>query len=387
MNDYDFLHQALEQAFLHPIVFSANGVSMVDYSNLTDCLRFNDNLHHLILPYPLSNESIKKYAALSEKAVKQRHNVQLYDEYKIYKHFMGENTIVPTNYPETQSMCELLNLPELSRQAAQRKKVSATIFPSNFMSECPNLFEQYRILAHRAEEYLQANLQAYNLTLINDFALTYKKIIKKFNISDFILWINKKRFRYYLNEAAQLLKSHQVISVEFYENHPFYGEKYDIAHYKIMQCKNNLKQLLFLLQKMSHEPQLLSLAQRLLADKKIYNDMFVKYRNLHKVENVLTASSVLHNLQNAFNKYSLLLYLEGVQFAFENKYLVEMPVKNQPPLPTISPQNEIKKISKIVEESKKIIPVSGKISQIYTQAIKDYKDAIQKLSASLDKSL
>ena len=386
MRDCDFLHQALEQAFLHPVVYSANGVSMIDYTNLTDCLRFSDELHHLLLPYALSNENIKKYAALSEKATRQRYNPKLYDEYETYKHFITENTIIPVDFPETQTICKKLNLLELSRQAAQRKKICATVFPGNFISEYSKLWKQYSIDITRAQEILCGNPEAYNLALINDFATTYKKTIKKFNISNFILWINKKRFRYYLNEAAQLLKSHQVISVEFYEDHPFHGERYKIARYKIMQCKNNLKQLLFLLQKMSHEPQLLSLAQSLLANPKTYAEMLAKYRSEHKTDNTSAVSAVLHNMQNAFDKHAFLLYLHGVRFAFENKYLKETPIKNNPPLPTVSPQNEIHKITRIVEESHKTAPVSGKVTQLYTQALKDYKEAIQKLNSSINKS-
>lgn len=387
MRDCDFLHQALEQAFLHPIVYSAGGISMADYTHLTDCLRFNDNSHHLLLPYTLPKENIKKYAHFAEKTTHPRHNQRLYDEYETYKYFVTENTVIPANYPQTQEMCKKLNLLELSRQAAQRKKMSASVFPSEFISQAEKLNEQYFTSMQYAEEILYSNPAAYNLALITDYAATYKKIIKKFNISNFILWINKKRFRYYLNEAAQLLKSHQVISVEFYEDHPFHGDKYGIARYKIMQCKNNLKQLLFLLQKMSHEPQLLSLTQQLLANPKTFNDLLAKYRNAQKIENASTVSSLLHNMQNTFDKYAFLLYLNGVRFAFENKYLCETPVKNQPQLPTVSPQNEVKKIIHIVEESQKITPMSGKISQIYTQALKDYKEAIQKLNAIINKSV
>ena len=81
MRDCDFLHQALEQAFLHPIVYYSKGVSMADYTNLTDCLRFSDDLHHLLLPYALSKESVKKYIAISEKATHPKRNQKLYDEY------------------------------------------------------------------------------------------------------------------------------------------------------------------------------------------------------------------------------------------------------------------------------------------------------------------
>ena len=153
-----------------------------------------------------------------------------------------------------------------------------------------------------------------------------------------------------------------------------------------MQCKNNLKQLLFLLQKMSHEPQLLSLAQSLLANPKTYAEMLAKYRSEHKTDNTSAVSAVLHNMQNAFDKHAFLLYLHGVRFAFENKYLKETPIKNNPPLPTVSPQNEIHKITRIVEESHKTAPVSGKVTQLYTQALKDYKEAIQKLNSSINKS-
>ena len=90
-------------------------------------------------------------------------------------------------------------------------------------------------------------------------------------------------------------------------------------------------------------------------------------------------------MQDLFNKYVFLTYLNGVRFSFENKFLNEYPQKRHPPLPTVSPQDEIKKISKIVEESRKISAESGKLNRIYVQALKDYEDSRQKLVSATGK--
>lgn len=384
MQDNVFLNQALEQAFLHPTVNSAEGLSMNDYTNVTDCLRFSDDSHHLLLPYAIANEEIKKYAAMSHRGVHQRHNPRLYEEYETYKHDISENIVMP-DYPQNDSFRQQLDLLEINRQAAQRKKITATIFPHDFTEQYLRIHQQYKQDATAAEDTMLKNTEAYDVSLIVDFAAKYSKIIRQFNISNFILWINKKRFRFYLNEAAQLLKSHQVVSIDFYENHPFRGEKYNINRHKVMQCKNNLKQLLFLLQKMAHNPELLNLVQAILAKPQNHSQIVNEYRLKYKNCNIQLVATLRHNMQDLFNKYAFLTYLNGVRFAFENKFLRECPVQKHPPLPTVSPQNEIKKIIKIVEESRKIIAHSGKVTQIYAQSLKDYNDAQQKLIATIRK--
>ena len=72
--------------------------------------------------------------------------------------------------------------------------------------------------------------------------------------------------------------------------------------------------------------------------------------------------------------------------AFENKYLNECPEIRHPALPTVSPQNEIKKIAKIVEESRKIDAESGKIKQLYLRTLKEYEESQQKLITAMNKA-
>ena len=385
MQDADFLNQALKQSFLHPIVHSADGVFMADYTGLTGCLRFSDNRFGMLLPCPLPLSDIKKYLNLTSRAVNIRHNPRLYEECEVYKHDISENIIIPSTFLQNSRIKEELDLVEVNRQSAQKKKVVATIFPSEFMQKYRTLKDSYSANIKQAEEVLLKNQKAYNLSLISDFAATYKKLINKYNISDFILWLNKKRLRYYLNEAAQLLKSNQIISIDFYEDHSFHGENCPPVRHKAIQCRNNLKQLLFLLQKMGHEPVLLSMAQAVIAHNKNFAQMLSEYRDNNKCENAAAVVNIRHAMQDLFNKYVFLTYLNGVRFSFENKFLNEYPQKRHPPLPTVSPQDEIKKISKIVEDSRKISAESGKLKQIYMQALKDYEDSRQKLISAIGK--
>lgn len=386
MQDCDFLNSALEQAFRHPIIHSEHGLSMIDYTHLTDCFRFCDDYHNSLLPFALPLANVKKYSSLSGRAVKQRHNPRLYAEYEIYKHDLAENIIVPPDYAEVSAYRKKLDLSEMSRQAAQKKKIVATVFPAIYQEQYQKLQEQYPIHIQKCEEILLQNQKAYNISLINDFVLSYKRTLSQFNISNFVLWLNKKRFRYYLNEAAQLLKSHQAVSVDFYEDHPFIGDKYNITRHKVMECKNNLKQLLFLLKKMAHDHQLLNMAQAVIAHKKNFAQMINEYRGTDKLENLSSISALRHCMQDLFNKYALLTYLNGVRFAFENKYLNECPETRHPALPTVSPQNEIKKIAKIVDESYKINAESGKIKQLYLHSLKEYEESQQKLIAVMSKT-
>ena len=293
--------------------------------------------------------------------------------------------MIPNNFAPVLQAKETLDLVEVSRQAAQKKKVVATVFPAEMSIKYKEINNSYAADIRQAEEILLNNPEAYNLSLISDFAQIYKKTIASFNISNLILWINKKRFRFYLNEAAQLLKSNQIITVDFYNDHPFYGEKYEVARYKVMQCKNSLKQLLFLLQKMGHDYTLLTMAQAVIADNKNFAQMLAEYKIHNKCENAAAVAALRHNMQDLFNRYAFLMYLNGVRYAFENKYLNEYPQQRHPPLPTVSPQDEIKKVAKISEESRKIIAESGKLKQICLQALKDYEESRRKLVASMSK--
>ena len=69
MQDCDFLNSALEQAFRHPIIHSEHGLSMIDYTHLTDCFRFCDDYHNSLLPFALPLANVKKYSSLSGRAV------------------------------------------------------------------------------------------------------------------------------------------------------------------------------------------------------------------------------------------------------------------------------------------------------------------------------
>ena len=61
-----------------------------------------------------------------------------------------------------------------------------------------------------------------------------------------------------------------------------------------------------------------------------------------------------------------------MRFAFENKYLNECPEPRQPALPTVAPAEELKKIGRIVEESKKLDSSQSKIHRLYITAVKSY---------------
>ena len=104
MKDNDFLLQALKQAFLHPIIHSVNGVSFIDYNGVTDCLRFCDDRHSVLLPYPIPLKNIKKYASTASIAVNSRYNPRLYEEYETYKHDLSENIVMPNNFPQLSEM-------------------------------------------------------------------------------------------------------------------------------------------------------------------------------------------------------------------------------------------------------------------------------------------
>ena len=376
MEDRAFLRYALEQSFLRPIVDSAEGLSI----QATDGhgYVFHDIRNRNILDYVLSGAKIKKY--FKQIDADTRRVVGLYAEYDLYKHDVRENIIIPEDYPEVIAARKQYNLLSVNRQSAQKKRICARIIPTSFTDKMREVHAQYRLAMQNIEVYLNAHREAVNLSLINDFAVTYRQIMRLYKPTHPLLWLNKKRINYYINEAAQILKAACPLPEDFDETHRFAGEHTHLFKKSAQMCQENSRLLISMVQKMAHEPNLLNMVQTLLADRQKYAEAFNAYRKEHQVTDVSKISTVRHGAQKLFEYYAFLNYLNGVRFAFENKYLNECPEPHQPALPTVSPQEELKKVIKIIIESKKLTTTDSKIAQIYTQAFKDYTESLQTIA-------
>ncbi len=378
MNDKAFLRYALEQSFLRPNNNSAESVVLQYNETNSTGYTFIDKKHSDIVPYLLPYSAVKKYK--SSVAHDVGRNNALYAEYERYKHDLAENIIIPDNIPEAVRARQVLDLMTVNRQSAQKKKIAATLIPASFALKMKEVHQKYHEIMQTADLALQKNPAAVDLSLIKDFERSYTSVMHRFGLIHPLNRLNKKRMKYYLNEAAQILKSHHPLDEDFCITHCFYSIKF-VNKSDSQICTDRLRMLVAQLQRMAHQPQLLTLAQILLADRKKYLQALNNYAADNKINDSARIESIRREAQKLFEKYALLCYLDGVRFAFENKFLNECPAPRHPPLPTVAPQEELKKISKIVAESYQIGSAAGKVGKLYDLALQDYENSLHNFSS------
>lgn len=370
MEDRAFLRYALEQSFYRPIVNSAEGLSVqTEHCRDFGCI-FRDIRHNGLTEYVLPAVQIKKCLKCVD--YDTRHAYGLYAEYDLYKHDVRENIIIPEDFAPIAEARRRFDLLTVNRQSAQKKRICARIIPAIFSDKLREIQPQYLQTMQNIELLLSKNPDAVNISVLNDFAAVYRQIMRLCRPNHPALWLNKKRLNYHINEAAQILKSLYPLPEDFIETRKFTGENSRWMRKAAGLCKEKLSVMLSLLQQMKSEPHLLTLVQTLLADTQKYTAELAAYRNAKKISDVSQISAVRHNAQKLFENYAFLNYLDGVRFVFENRYLNECPEPRQPALPTVSPVEELKKVERIVEESKKLDASSGKIGSIYISALKNY---------------
>lgn len=381
MNDKAFLRYALEQSFLRPQNNAAECVDLQYNTKNSNSYMLVDKRHTEIVPYLLPSVSVKKCVKSAAHDISR--NARLFAEYERYKHDLAENIIIPENVPEIGRARKVLDLVTVNRQSAQKKKIAATLIPAAFAPKMKEIHRVYGEIWLQSEAELQKNPEAVDLSLIKDFAQTYGTAMRRFGLAHPLYRLNKKRMRYYLNEAAQILKSHHPLADDFCATHCFYEMKL-FGNKVSATCADMLCNMVAQLQRMAHQPQLLTLAQILLADNRKFAKALQDYAAEHKVVDSARVDTIRHSVRKLFKKYALLCYLDSARFAFENKFLNECPEPRHPPLPTVSPTDELRMVSQIVEESYKINIVDGKICKIYNDALAAYEHDLTALQKVLD---
>lgn len=380
MNDKAFLQYAMEQSFIFPQVGTAEIAVLSRSLEKNAGYTFTDNRHPHIMPYSLPVAMTRKYTKSALYDI--RHNARLYTEYNLLKHDLSENIIMPAEFAELSKAKQVLDLDNVSRQAAQRKKITATIFPSAFIDQYKNIRAEYMADTQKAAEVYQKNPIAVNIALLNDFADMFQKFMKKTHLPHLALKLNKKRLLYYLNEAAQLLKTHQILSWDFCETHNFYGEDKKFFRKEVRYCRDTFEKLIKLMCQLPDEPQLFAVIQELLISPQKFHNALKIYREKHECKNADKIAELRHKEQKLFRYFAILQYLNGARAAFENKFLDECPQKRPLALPTVSPEEELKKISKIVAEGR-AINAAGKLCAMYMTALKNYGDVHQEFLQAL----
>ena len=382
MDDKAFLQYALKQSFAQPTINSADGVLWDKAASSGDEYLFFDTRRTDLLPFVLPLENLQKYHHAIAHDI--RNCPDLYREYDMYKHDLSENITIPENIPEIAAARQQLDMITVNRQSAQKKKIVATLVPTKFITKIKAIRQDYQNSRLKIQDILNSHPEAVNLSILDDFCRLYLQITEKFKWYHPFWRSHKKNLNYYLNEAAQIMKSHYPLPNDFFATRTFAGENGLFRRKSALVCTLKLRQMVILLQKIADEPQLLTLAQTLLVSHDKYNRDLVQYRNDKKIDNTTAISSLRHSEQILFEKFAYISYLDGVRFAFEHKYLNESPQPRHPALPTVSPLNELKMVAKIVSESRTIV-TAGKIAQIYNQALAEY-DKIRQITDKYLKS-
>lgn len=381
MQDDKFLHQALEHSFLHPHITETDALLLTDNTANTDFWRLSCPHCSALSPFYMHKSQRQAYISSLPRALNKRQNPRLYQELETFKHDLTENIIIPADYPKLTAISDSLDMPRVNRCAAQKKKVAATLFPADFTKQIRELRPRFTQTIKAASKLISEHPLAHDYGLVCNFSESYKKYNWKIS-SNLFLRLNRRRFRRYLNEAAQLLKSGQPVNDDFITTHTFIGEPFAFCQYRLKQIRGYLWQLLDLLKQLSHEPKLLYIAQELLVSEHRFSAQLKPYHQNNAVPQLGNIGRFMNELQNYYNAYAKLVYLNSVRQTFEQQ-LDSYPQPLPPALPTVSPQDELKKIAKIVEESRQIPANSGKLKKLCEQALNEYNSTEKRLHNSL----
>ena len=380
MNDKTFLMYAAQQSFRQPLI-TGDDIKIVRSGAKSDFV-FHNISGYKMQPAYFPAAQFHKIAKIAQKCIISTESFQT--EYQILKHNLSENIFVPTDKIEAQNFQKKLQLSTLSRSAAQKKKVLATVISGNFADQFSNSLPVYQKTLQQLQVIEKAYPTAVECSQLGEFASAYRQAMKGFRFSNFMFAINKKRFLSYLCEAIQILRFQPKLPDDYLETRTFIGENtYGVLTLSRL-CRSRLQYLLAVLETMAQKDDLLQNTQKLIACPKEYRKIIQQYRTTHAPQHLQEISLLRQNAKKIFRQYAFLTYLNGVRTAFEYK-LDDAPIQKQPPLPTVAPNEELKKIFALVMESAKTT-ACGKLNGVYRDALKQFEQTLaetQKIFATL----
>lgn len=381
MNNQSFLRQALEQSFQKPIMTDYNNIDFIFCHDSSGCFIMGDKSECQFAPCLISGFDVKSYINTAVYDVK--HSSALNHEFELFKHYFEENIIIEENTPTMQSLRLWLDLTSVSRQAAQKKRVIATLMPPRFKETISNMEKGYREALKKIRLCEQENLDAVEIALISDFTASYRKACRSFRWGDMLFWTNKSRMRRYLAEAYEIIKEEGTLPAHFELSHTFSGNGHKYFGRYADSYRSDMLSLANKIQKMTHNNSLMELAALFIKTPKLYPAAFQTFCNQRRAPNLHDIVAIKQAAQVMFNEFTKLCYLEGVRKAFEINYLDECPSPQNPPLPSVSPNEEIGKIRNIVEESRLIDYQKTQTGRFYHQALQNYRQAREKIDKIL----
>ena len=155
MEDRQFLEQALMQSFLHPVVRPHCGLYFLNNAAISDQYIIASADAHYFPPLFLPLKYFKRQQPHITRTIKQSSDTMA--QYEILKHDVRENIIIPENGNNLNQLKEQFDLPIINRESAQRKKVSATIFPTYFSAEYKKIVKNHHELTTMLCNYVHDN--------------------------------------------------------------------------------------------------------------------------------------------------------------------------------------------------------------------------------------
>ncbi len=370
MEDKEFLENALKQAFAHPLIRKESDLLLFNTLAWSDHFILVDLNEKVFSPVYIPFSYIKKQENLIRFDFKR--NEEILAQYQIFKHYLHENIVVPDNMPEAGEFKQRLDLQEISRQAAQKKKILAAIIPADFAWQAKDMKNKHDILMQNTLKFAENNLLNWDLAKLYEFVSVYERFLRLTRRISIVYWFNKKRFISYLCEAVQILKVYDTLPDDFLQTRTLRGLNHRWSASGVRLCNVYLHHLLKILQSLAKKPELLALAQNRMAGLDVYKSNLAAYKKQHEIKGAEKSVAVYRATQKCIECFAFLNYLEGVRFSFENLYLNECPEPRNPAMQTVSPKDELNKINKIVSERRKVGPASGKIAALFNSALAEY---------------
>lgn len=325
--------------------------------------------------------------ALAQKLAHDRkHNAALKAELDTYNHYYSENIIVPEDSKKAIDFRRQHKLQSVSRQSAQIKCLLASLIPADFSEKTKIIQQEYNDLIKKVNQCKAENSNTEDIIKILDFSFYYKKLINKINLLDLVFKTNNNRLRGRLGDSIQKLLNKRSLPADFADGNCFkkpplsgnYGEKYRL-HYENALLYLSGKILL-----MRDKPELLKLALLQVQNDSKFASELRLFRNKHYSPNFHDVLKIKRSAQQFYEKFTKICYLNAVRASFEIFCANENSASQNPPLPSVAPDEEMKTIAKIVEKSFKIKAEKGKLANEYHKALNEYAKAKNILIQSLN---
>lgn len=381
MSGQTFLQKALEQSFKQPLMTDYNNIDFVFCRDSSGNFIMGDKSECNFAPCLISAAEIKN--CINNAYHDIRHSLTLNREYESFRHYFEENIVIPEKTPTIQSLRLWLDLTSVSRQAAQKKRVIAAIMPPQFKETIAEMEKGYRAAIKKVRLCEKENLDAVEIALISDFTTAYNKIMFSFSWRDCLFFGNKKRLHKALLDALDLLQEKKDIPTQFELSHTFLGNKYKWSRNYANKYRSDMLLLVTKLKNLSHNSCLTELARTYLKNRSLYQQNFHNFCNSRKAPNLDDIIAIKKAAQTMFNEFTKLCYLEGVRKAFEVIFLDTCPSPQNPPLPSVSPNEEIGKIRNIVESCRQIDCKKTKTGNFFYHSLENYRNSRKEIDKIL----